>query len=233
MKTIREPWTDTISEEQYRHMYETLRENWTLREFVEYSGSALSIAYWSKYWNNKTNLSIAAKNDLRRAWNHVKQTLANGERIVVDFLPMLPETPLALLAEIVDENAQIVQEGDGVADKIVLFAKGADDAYAKALRNVRQQPVAAVTATEVSEGEPAYPRRRRSADSSIDVPADLRSELNYLRRERGWTWLEFLQEAKRVMSICAHSHTAFVVLVDGDHRQEAQICQDCGEVRAF
>jgi hypothetical protein len=225
MKIIREPRIDTVPEDVYRYMYDAMRETWTLREFVEQTESALSIAYWSKYYHGNASLSIASKNDLRRGWNKT----GKDEKI----LAMLPETPLALLAEIVDENAQIVQEGDGVADKIVLFAKGADDAYAKALRNVRQRPVAAVTATEVSEGEPASPRRRRSADSSIDVPADLRSELNYLRRERGWTWLEFLQEAKRVMSICAHSHTAFVVLVDGDHRQEAQICQDCGEVRAF
>lgn len=233
MKVIREPWTDTISEEQYRWMYETLRKNWTLREFVEFSNSALSIAYWSKYGNSKTNLSIAAKNDLRRAWNHVKLMLAGSDRIVVDSLPMLPETPLALLAEIVDDNAQIVQEGDGIADRIVLFAKGADDAYAETLRNARQQPVAAVTATNDADNEPAYPRRVRSANSSIDVPADLRSELNYLRRERGWTWLEFLQEAKRVMSTCAHSNTALIVLVDGDRRQEAQICRDCGAVQVI
>lgn len=225
MKIIREPLSDTISEDGYRLMYDTMRWRWTLREFVEQTESALSIAYWSKYSHRSASLSIAAKNDLRRGWNKISEDPSP--------LPELPETPLTLLAALVDDNAGIVQEGEGIADKVVLYAKGAEINRATTRNVAPQRPVAPVTATNDAEDEPAYPRRLRSANSSIDVPAELREELNYLRRERGLTWFQFLDEAKRVMSVCAHSRTTFVVIVDGDQRQEAQICQDCGTVQVL
>jgi hypothetical protein len=74
---------DDLTPTDYRQIYDELRQQRSLRQFVQLLASTYSIAWWSKYERDELRLTRAARNELRRAVN----------------LPDLPPTVPELLAD--------------------------------------------------------------------------------------------------------------------------------------
>ena len=98
---------DDLSETDYREMYQELRDNYSLRDFVALAKSAKSIAYWSKYERGESGIGRAERNELRRAVG----------------LPGLVPTVADAMAD-VDEDAEVLAIGDKPKNRVFLATKG-------------------------------------------------------------------------------------------------------------
>lgn len=94
---------DNLTEQDHRDIFEELRQQHSLRDFVALAKSTITIAQWSRYERGEWTLTRAAKNDLRRA-------------VGVD---VLPPTIAESVAD-VDGDAEVIEIGDGDTVRRVL-----------------------------------------------------------------------------------------------------------------
>ena len=98
---------DDLTDTDYREIYQELREQHSLRDFVALAKSAKSIAYWSKYERGESGIGRAERNELRRAVGR----------------PALAPTVADALAD-VDEDAEVLAIGDKPKNRVFLASKG-------------------------------------------------------------------------------------------------------------
>lgn len=98
---------DDLTAEDYRDIYTELRQQYSLRAFVEMIASGKSIAYWSKYERGETELGRVERNELRRGVG----------------LPVLVPTVGDALAD-VDPDAEVVAIGDKPKNRVLLATRG-------------------------------------------------------------------------------------------------------------
>lgn len=158
---------DGLGDDDYREIYDELRQAHSLRQFVERVGSQYSIGWWSKFERGEAALTRAARNELR---------VAVG-------LAALPLTVGQALAE-TDENAVVYRVGDGRVDRVVmvglpgtlnLHVNGECDA------SVLDRLVTTVT--------------RRSRRHVVSVRDEVWQRLNEARTADGLTWEQLLLRA--------------------------------------
>lgn len=86
---------DTLTAQDYREIFEELRQHHSLRAFVELAKSSISIAWWSRYERGEAPITRPACSDLRRAVG----------------LPALFPTILESVAD-VDPDAEVIEIGE-------------------------------------------------------------------------------------------------------------------------
>lgn len=94
---------DNLNEQDYRDIFVELREQHSLRDFVELAQSSITIAQWSRYERGEWALTRQARRDLRRAVG----------------LAVLPLTVAEAVAD-VDEDAEVIEIGEGSRAKRVI-----------------------------------------------------------------------------------------------------------------
>jgi len=97
---------DDLSVQDYREIYEELRQTLSLDKLVAQLGSAFSKATWSKYEARKLDLNRTMRSELRRGVG----------------LPELPKTVADAVAESTSPDAAVWKVGDGVAETVVMVA---------------------------------------------------------------------------------------------------------------
>ena len=164
---------ETLTDTDYREIYDELRQKTTLREFAYGAiGSERSFAWWSKYERGEARLARADKNCLRRAVG-------------------LPELPLAVEEAVsaISPDAVVYRIGaDDLANKIIILAD--PDPLTLHINGsvtvlddpAPTSPVTPVTAPTPSAARPSRPR------SSISLDKPVWQRLNDLRAARGLTW---------------------------------------------
>lgn len=160
--------TDDITDDDYRDIYDELREQHPLRQFAQLAGTSYSIAWWSKYERGEVELTRAARNELRRAVG----------------LPALPLT-IGEAAALADPDATVYRVGDGVPDVMILAAH-------------RAPLVMALNGTlSVVEEMPPNPHvtevTRATRRKSVHVGVALWQRLNSARQAAGLTWDQYLE----------------------------------------
>ena len=158
---------DQLTDADYRDIYDELRQQHSLRQFVQISNTQYSIAWWSKFEHNDIALTRQARNELRAAVG----------------LPPLPLTVEQATAAI-DPDAAIYQVGNDAITRVVLIAhptpltmhlNGTLD-----VDDLAPQP----RVTPVTR-----PRNRRT----VSIQPSLWQRLNATRRAQNVTWDQLLQ----------------------------------------
>lgn len=159
--------TDELSDADYRDIYDELRQQHSLRQFVEIAHTQYSIAWWSKYERGDVALTRQARNELR---------LAVG-------LALLPLTVEQATAEI-DPDAAIYQVGADAITRVVLVGHHAPLTMhlngTLDIDDLAPQPrVTTVT----------RPRNRRT----VSIQPSLWQRLNVARQAQNLTWDQYLE----------------------------------------
>lgn len=164
---------ETLTDADYREIYDELRSKCALRQFAAAIGSAVSFGWWSNYERDASAvLSRARRNELRRAVG----------------LPELPVTVAQAVAG-VDPDATVYQVGAAAAARVVLV--GADAPPALTLRLNGALAVADDVPQNADVMAVTCPRRR-APRGTILVSIALRQRLNAARVAAGQTWEEYL-----------------------------------------
>lgn len=100
--------SDTLTDQDYRDIYEELRSKSSLDKFIAVIGSTVSKAWWSKYDRHESKLSHDRRNELRTAVG----------------LSRLPE-PVSVVTAAIRPNATVWQVGAGRPDRVVMFGEQA------------------------------------------------------------------------------------------------------------
>lgn len=119
---------DDLSDQDYREIYDELRENTSLDKFIAKIGSAFSKALWSKYENGQAELNRAMRNELRLAMN----------------LAPLPPT-ISEAVSGVNPDATVYQIGSDQPDKIFLIGTDEKFLFDGSDGSIKKFPVTAVT----------------------------------------------------------------------------------------
>lgn len=163
--------SDDLTAAQYREIYDELRSKCALRAFVALIGSAVSIAWWSKYERGEAQLDTDRRNELRAAVG----------------LPLLPPAVASVLAQ-VDPDATIYQVGLDAAERVILIGADAQTPLTMRLNGI----LSVVAESQVAHVTPVTGPRRRAARGTILVSVALRKRLNAARLSAGQTWEDFL-----------------------------------------
>jgi hypothetical protein len=94
---------DDLTEEDYRAIYDELREGISLDKFCGLIGTVYTKATWNNWENGKTRLTRPMKSELRRAVA----------------LPPLPAT-LHEVMDTVDPDTEVVRIGDQAVNRVIL-----------------------------------------------------------------------------------------------------------------
>lgn len=97
---------DDLTEQDYREIFEELREKYSLRVLEELLASTYTYGTWDRYAKGKWVLTRQAKSELRRA-------------IGLDALPL---TILESVAD-VDADAEVIEIGDKPKNRVFLTSK--------------------------------------------------------------------------------------------------------------
>lgn len=164
---------ETLSDAEYRDIYDELRAKCSLRQFAEFIGSEKSFAWWSKYERGEAALSRAARNELRRAVG----------------LPALPTTVAEAVAA-ADPDATVYVIGPAPADRLVLLSAAEHEPLTLRV-NGACEIVAADHPTE-SHVTPVTSTERGAVRGSIHLDRVAWQRLNQARLRAGLTWAQFL-----------------------------------------
>ena len=155
-----------LADQDYMDIYEELRRQRTLRQFVEMLASRFSIAWWSKYERGDVHLTREARGELRRAVG------------LPDLLPLVEEVVVD-----VDPNAVVYRVGNLRPDRVVLV--GHD-------RPVTLHMNGRLTVEEDAPEKLVTAVTRRRQRVSVSLDKDIHQQLNEARLARGLSWSEFL-----------------------------------------
>ena len=166
--TIAAELAEDLTEDQYREIYEELRQKCSLRMFAESIGSEVSHAWWGRYENRLVPLHHERRNELRRAVG----------------LPELPYTVAQSLAN-VSPNAAVWALGEQPAERVVMV--GADQPQTLTMR---LNGVLTVIEDAPQEGRVmglTRPTKRR-AHKTVNLSTETWERLNTARKSAGLTW---------------------------------------------
>lgn len=158
--------SDTLTASDYREIYEELRSNHTLRQFVAMTQTRYSIAWWSKYERGELELTREARNELRQAVG----------------MPQLAPTVAEAVAS-ADPNATVYRVGERRPNRIVLV--GHDEPLTMRLNG-------SLTVDDVVPDVRVTAVTRRARRVSVKLDTALHDRLNQARMAKGLTWAEFL-----------------------------------------
>jgi hypothetical protein len=164
---------DTLTDADYRDIYDELRSKCPLRQFADLIHSAVSFAWWSKYERGEAHLNRPRRAELRAAVG----------------LPALPPAVADVLAA-VDPDASIYQVGAGASDRVLLVGSDVTDTLDLrlngSLRVLDEEPARNSHVTAVT------PPRDRSSYAGLTVRRETRNRLDAARVRSGLTWDQFL-----------------------------------------
>lgn len=155
-----------LADQDYMDIYEELRRQRTLRQFVEMLDSRYSIGWWSKYERGDVQLTRAARNELRLA-------------VGLGALPRLVEE----VVSDVDPNAVVYRVGELRPNKVIMV--GHDQALVMRLNGT-------LTIEDVPQNTPVTAVTGRRQRVSLSVGYEIGQRLNEARLAAGLTWTEFL-----------------------------------------
>lgn len=158
--------SDTLTPTDYREIYDELRSNHTLRQFVAMTQTRYSIAWWSKYERGELELTREARSELRQAVG----------------MPQLVPTIAEAIAD-VDPNAVVYRVGERQPDRIVLV--GYDEPLTLHLNG-------SLTVVDLASDQRVTAVTRRVRRVSVKVDTALHERLNQARQAAGLSWAEFL-----------------------------------------
>ena len=162
---------DSLTDDDYRDIYDELRLQHSLRQFVEITSTQYSIAWWSKFERHDADLTRPAKNDLRRAVG----------------LPALPPTVQEATAG-VDPNAVVYQVGEDRPNRVILIGHHHPLRMTlNGILDVSEENAEAPPGSHVTGVTRRPPRR------SVSLRPELWQSLNEARVAAGASWEEFLQ----------------------------------------
>lgn len=185
---------DDLNLDDYRQIYQELREGRPLREFVELLTSAYSIAWWSRWERGNLRLTRAARNELRRAVG----------------LRELSPVPAEFLA-----NSDIVSPDAAVyrVDPVGATLRGCPDMPDPATRVIligeQTTAVDLHVNNTVSILDPAPGSHvtavtkptRRALRKTVHLSPAAWNRLNTARQDAGATWEDFLSSLLRFWTI--------------------------------
>lgn len=184
IKPLTTPGTraDDLSAQDYRDIYDELREHLSLAEFVVRIGSQVSRSWWSQYESGGKSLSWARRNELR----------------VGAGLPELASPPSVALAD-VSGDATVWRVGEGPANRVIMVTPDAPNGLILSVNgdvhiispvaapHAREDPVTPVT----SEATPARPRRPRPQACTLPILKETRALYATIKGD-GETWDDLL-----------------------------------------
>jgi hypothetical protein len=164
---------DTLTDADYRDIYDELRSKCSLDRFIVAIGSAVSKAWWSKYERGEATLTRPRRAELRAAVG----------------LPALPPAVADVLAT-VDPDATIYQVGAGARDRVLLVGSDVHDTLDLrlngSLRILDVEPAGNSHVTAVTRP------RDRSSYAGLTVRRETKERLDAARVKSGLTWDQFL-----------------------------------------
>jgi hypothetical protein len=169
---------DDLSAQDYRDIYDELRDHLSLSEFIVRAGSTVSRSWWSQYEAGIKHLSWARKNELRRA-----------------VMPEELAPPAAVAAAAVTENAIVWRIGEGLADRVILVApEVASPLFLSVNGEVHIVDLAAQQGPADAKVTPvtAYCRSRRPTVGIGGLTCVTRARHDARRLARGETWEQYL-----------------------------------------
>lgn len=174
--------SDQLTDQDYRDIYDELRQKCPLRQFAETIHSAVSFAWWNKYERGEAVLNRERRNELRAAVS----------------LPALPAT-VAEACAAADPDATVYQVGAAPADRLILIGADAHDPLDLHINGnlaVIDAPVRAdnhppTDLPQQSHVTPVTASRRRAMTKAVRFSPDRWQRLSLLRKEADMTWDEF------------------------------------------
>lgn len=164
---------DTLTDGDYREIYDELRGKTTLRQFAEFIGSGVSFAWWSKYERGEAHLDRERRQELRRAVG----------------LEELPRSVTEVTGT-ADADARIWQVGDGQPDRVVMVGRATHEPITMRLngdlRILDEEDIQKRVVTGVTGSQRARNYR------GLSVRRETWERLNVSRLRAGMTWDEFL-----------------------------------------
>lgn len=169
---------DNLAEQDYRDIYQELREKRSLADFVALTQSTVSRSWWSQYEAGGKALDWQRKNELRRAVG------------LEELAPSVAATVAHVAA-----NAAVWQVGTGVADTVILVTP---DHPAGLLLSVNgevhiAEPVSLDNRSAGNvTGVTAASRARRNSAAIGGLRLETRAAHDARRRAAGQTWDAYL-----------------------------------------
>lgn len=178
---------DTLTNQDYRDIYDELRQKCPLRQFAETIHSAVSFAWWNKYERGEAVLNRERRNELRAAVG----------------LPALPAT-VAEACATADPDATVYQVGVAPADRLILIGADAPtplDLHINGSLGILSGAAesGAVEGPQQSHVTPVTAPKRRATTKAVRFSPDRWERLSLLRKEADMTWDEF---ADWVLQLC-------------------------------
>lgn len=172
--TIAAELAEDLSEEDYRCIYDELREKCSLRQFAQFIHADVSHAWWGRYENGLAQLNHDRRNELRRAVG----------------LPELPGTVAQAIAN-VSANAAVWSLGEQPAERVVMV--GADAPQELTMRLNGNLTVIEDAPQEAHVMGHTRPKTRR-VHKTVNLSGDTWERLNTARKAGGLTWEQFGQQ---------------------------------------
>ena len=166
--TIAAELAEDLTEDDYRCIYDELREKCSLRQFAEFIGSDVSHTWWGRYENQLVRLNHERRNELRRAVG----------------LPELPWTVAQSLAN-VSPNAAVWALGEQPAERVVMV--GADAPQELTMRLNGKLTVIEDAPQEAHVMGHTRPKTRR-VHKTVNLSIATWERLNAARKSAGLTW---------------------------------------------
>ena len=190
--------SDQLTDQDYRDIYDELRQKCPLRQFAETIHSAVSFAWWNKYERGEAVLTRERRNELRAAVG----------------LPALPAT-VAEACATADPDATVYQVGAAPADRLILIGADAHDPLdlhingSLAVTDRTGGPVGAdlcvrpvaspADPPQQSHVTPVTASKRRVPTKAVRFSPERWQRLSLLRKEADMTWDEF---ADWILELC-------------------------------
>ncbi len=164
---------DNLTDQDYRDIYNDLRDNRSLRQFVQMIGSQYSIAFWGKYEAGELPLTRKAKDELRKA-------------VGLPVLPLLLSEAIA----IADPDATVYQIGAEKADRVIMVGQAGEvtirlNGQLEVLENGSEEMPKSTVVTSVTRA------RQRRTRKGIDLSPNVWNRLSEARVAQKMTWDQF------------------------------------------
>ena len=171
---------DTLTDADYRDIYDELRSKCPLRQFADLIHGQVSFAWWSKYERGEASLTRSRRAELRAAVG----------------LPALPPAVADVLAT-VDPDATIYQIGAGASDRVLLVGSDVPAVNLRLNGNCTVESVYPFAPAGASVAHNPHvtavtPPRDRSSYAGLSVRRETKNRLDAARVRSGLTWDEFL-----------------------------------------
>jgi hypothetical protein len=166
--TIAAELAEDLTEDDYRCIYDELREKCSLRQFAEFIHSDVSHAWWGRYENQIVQLHHERRNELRRAVG----------------LPELPWTVAQSLSN-VSPNAAVWALGEQPAEHVVLVG---GDAPQELTMRLNGKLTVIEDAPQEARVMGLTRRKTHKVHKTVNLSPTTWERLNTARKSAGLTW---------------------------------------------